>query len=171
MLGYYKNEEETSKVLKDGWFYTGDLGKIDDEGWLYITGRSKNVIITKNGKNVYPEEIEFLLDNDEFILESLVVGRFNKENKETYVKANIIPNMDNIKSSLNVDENSNVSDKKIFEIISASVKKVNKLLPQFKHIKEFSIKNNEFEKTTTNKIKRFGKNLEDNENDKSEKAE
>ncbi len=171
MLGYYNNEKETNKVLIDGWFHTGDLGKIDDEGWLYITGRSKNVIITKNGKNVYPEEIEFLLDNNEFILESLVVGRLNNENKETYVKANIIPDISKIKEYLNIDENSNVSDKEIFEIISKSVKEVNNLLPQFKHIKEFSIKNNEFEKTTTNKIKRFGKNLEDDINDKSKKTD
>lgn len=165
MLGYYNNEEETNKVLKDGWFYTGDLGKIDDEGWLYITGRLKNVIITKNGKNVYPEEIEFLLDNDEFILESLVLGRLDKKTKETYVKANIIPDLDSIKAFLHIEEDKNVSDKKVFEIISNSVKKINNSLPLFKHIKEFSIKNNEFEKTTTNKIKRFGKNLEDNDSD------
>lgn len=164
MLGYYNNEQETKKVLKDGWFYTGDIGRIDDEGWLYITGRSKNVIITKNGKNVYPEEIEFLLDSDTFILESLVTGRLNKENKETYIKASIIPNIDSIKEFLNKNIK-DISNKEIFDIISKSIKKVNSSLPQFKHVKEFSIKNNEFEKTTTNKIKRFGKNLKDDKDD------
>ena len=168
MLGYYNNPEETNKVLKDGWFYTGDIGKIDDKGWLYITGRSKNVIITKNGKNVYPEEIEFLLDSDTFILESLVTGRLNKENKETYIKASIIPNIDSIKEFLNKNIK-DISSKEIFDIISKSIKKVNASLPQFKHVKEFSIKNNEFEKTTTNKIKRFGKNLTDDDGDVSEK--
>ena len=160
MLGYFNNEKETNKVIKNGWFYTGDLGKIDDEGWLYITGRLKNIIITKNGKNVYPEEIEYLLDNDEFISESLVLGRLNKNNNETYIKANIIPDIDKIKETLNKKV---ITDKEVFEIIDKSVKKVNELLPQFKHIKEFTIKNNEFEKTTTNKIKRFGKNMTDGE--------
>lgn len=74
MLGYYKDEDGTAKVLKDGWFHTGDLGRVDDDGWLYITGRLKTVIVTQNGKNIYPEEIEHYLNENPLISESLVTG-------------------------------------------------------------------------------------------------
>ncbi len=74
MLGYYNMPEETAKVLKDGWFHTGDIGKIDDQGYLYITGRCKSVIVTKNGKNIYPEEVEYYLNDNPLISESLVLG-------------------------------------------------------------------------------------------------
>ncbi len=157
MLGYYKNEKETNKVLKDGWFYTGDLGKIDEDGYLYITGRCKNIIIAKNGKNIYPEEIESLLDNDEFILESLVSGRLDNNSRETYVKAQIKPDIETIKNYLKKDK---PLSSEIFEIINNSVKSINSKLPNFKHIREFKIRDNEFEKTTTQKIKRFGNNME-----------
>ena len=157
MLGYYKNEEETNKVLKDGWFYTGDLGRIDEEGFLYITGRCKNLIIAKNGKNIYPEELESLLNENEFILESLITGRLDQATKETYVKAQIIPNIDNIKEYLNKEE---PTQEEIFKIIDKSIKEINSKIPNFKHIREFKIRDNDFEKTTTQKIKRYGQNLE-----------
>ena len=157
MLGYYKDEKETNKVLKNGWFYTGDLGKIDEQGYLYITGRCKNLIIAKNGKNIYPEELETLLDQEEFVLESLVTGRLDSKTKETYVKAQIKPNLETIKTYLQKEQ---PTQEEIFELIDKSVKNVNSKIPNFKHIREFKIKNNEFEKTTTQKIKRFGSNME-----------
>ncbi|MBR3133019.1 MAG: AMP-binding protein [Clostridia bacterium] len=157
MLGYYQNEEETEKVLKDGWFHTGDLGKIDEKGYLYITGRCKNLIIAKNGKNIYPEELETLLDKEEFILESLVSGRLDEQTKETYVKAQIKPNLETIKEHLGKEK---PTQEEIFELIDQSIKNVNSKIPNFKHIREFKIKDNDFEKTTTQKIKRYGKNLD-----------
>ena len=167
MLGYYNDEEATNKVIKDGWFYTGDLGRIDDEGWLYITGRCKTVIVTKNGKNVYPEELEHYLNDNPLISESLVTGLNYENDDETYVNAQILPNIDAIKEYLKVS----VPQKaEIMAIMSDIVSGINKKLPNYKHIKSFIIKDKEFEKTTTQKIKRYGENLnikkDDNENKK-----
>lgn len=167
MLGYYNDEEATNKVIKDGWFYTGDLGRIDDEGWLYITGRCKTVIVTKNGKNVYPEELEHYLNDNPLISESLVTGLNYENDDETYVNAQILPNIDAIKEYLKVS----VPQKaEIMAIMSDIVAGINKKLPNYKHIKSFILKDKEFEKTTTQKIKRYGENLnikkDDNENRK-----
>lgn len=156
MLGYYKDEEETNKVLKNGWFHTGDLGKFDNKGFLYITGRIKNVIVTKNGKNIYPEEIEHHLNNNKLISESLVIGSNKANDSETYVNAQIFPNIDAIKEYLKV---SIPTKEEIYGVISDIISEVNKLLPNYKHIKWFKIRDQEFEKTTSKKIKRFGDNL------------
>jgi long-chain acyl-CoA synthetase len=91
MLGYYNMPEKTAEVLKDGWFYTGDLGFLDKEGWLYITGRKKNVIVTKTGKNIYPEEVEYYINRNKYIQESLVHGLFDEETDDTQVSAQIRP--------------------------------------------------------------------------------
>ena len=91
MIGYYNDPEETKKVLKDGWLYTGDYGYFDKEGFLYITGRKKNVIVTKNGKNIFPEEAEFHLGKSDYILESLVYGVDEQCGGETTVCAQIVP--------------------------------------------------------------------------------
>lgn len=161
MLGYYNDEESTNKVLKDGWFYTGDLGKIDDDGWLYITGRCKTVIVTKNGKNIYPEELEHYLNDNPLISESLVVGLNNENNDDIYVNAQIFPNIDAIKEYLKVS----VPQKaEIMAIVSNIISEINKKLPNYKHIKGFIIRDKEFEKTTTQKIKRYGNNIEDKKN-------
>lgn len=159
MLGYYKNEAETNKVIKDGWFHTGDLGKIDNDGWLYITGRLKTVIVTQNGKNIYPEEIEHYLNENPLISESLVTGLSDSKDDDVYVNAQIFPNIDAIKEYLKV---SIPQKEEIFAVIKDIVANVNKKLPNYKHIKSFIIKDEEFEKTTTQKIKRFGKNVENN---------
>ena len=148
MLGYYQDQEETDKVLKDGWFHTGDLGHIDEYGLLYITGRCKTTIVTKNGKNIFPEELETLLLNDPLISEVLV------SDDNDCVTAQIYPNFDAIK---NIFSGKEINLKKIF---SETVKKVNQLIPNYKHIKKFYIRKTEFEKTTTQKVKRFGKNLD-----------
>lgn len=159
MLGYYKDEEETNKTLKDGWFHTGDLGKIDKDGWLYITGRLKTVIVTQNGKNIYPEEIEHYLNENPLIAESLVTGIPDDKDEEVYVNAQIFPNIEALKEYL---KTSIPQKEEVFAVIKDIVASVNKKLPNYKHIKSFIIKDEEFEKTTTQKIKRFGKNVENN---------
>ena len=162
MLGYYKNEEATKKVLNDGWFHTGDLGYIDEEEFLYISGRSKNMILTKNGENIYPEEIENILYNNDLIEESLVIGTSNGKD-DVQVKAKIFPNIEAIKEYLG---NKFPTKEEISKILSEAVKKANEKLPNFKHIKSFKVMDEDFERTTTNKVKRFGKNVEDDENRK-----
>ncbi|NLO38897.1 MAG: AMP-binding protein [Ruminiclostridium sp.] len=151
MLGYYNNPEATAEILKDGWLYTGDYGRIDKHGFLYITGRKKNVIVTKNGKNIYPEDIELYLNRSEYIKESLVYGVDSEEDEETKVCAQIVPNMEVIVEELGKFPLKDELEK----IISAEVKKANKKLSGYKKIKHFDIREEEFEKTTTKKIKRY----------------
>ena len=156
MLGYYKMPEETEKVLRDGWFHTGDLGKIDENGYLYITGRCKSVIVTKNGKNIYPEEIEAYLNDSPLISEALVLGVQKENDDETYVNAQIFPNMDAIKEYL---KGTVPTKEEVKKIMSDVVSGVNSKIPNYKHIKNFAIRDKEFEKTTTQKIKRYGDNM------------
>lgn len=156
MLGYYNNDEETAKVIKDGWFYTGDLGKIDENGYLYITGRCKSVIVTKNGKNIYPEEVEYYLNDSPLISESLVLGIQKENDDETYINAQIYPNLEAITEYL---KGSVPTKEEIKKIVSDVVASVNKKLPNYKHIKGFVIRDKEFEKTTTQKVKRYGDNM------------
>ena len=162
MLGYYENKEATDKVLKEGWFHTGDLGYIDEERFLYISGRSKNMILTKNGENIYPEEIENILNDNELIEESLVIGASNGKD-DVQVKAKIFPNIDAIKEYLGKKF---PTKEEISKTLNEVVKKANEKLPNFKHIKSFKIMDEDFERTTTNKVKRFGKNVEDDDNKK-----
>ena len=136
MLGYYNDEEATKAVMKDGWFYTGDLGKIDENGYLYITGRSKSVIIAKNGKNIYPEELEHYLNEEPVILESIVVGVKDDKKGDTFVKAKIFPNIDAIKEFLKVDI---PTKEEIKQVISNAIQAVNKKIPNYKHIRGFKI--------------------------------
>lgn len=149
MLGYYNNKEATDEVLIDGWFHTGDLGMINERGNLKITGRKKNVIVLKNGKNVFPEELEGLLNKDEFIKESLVWGE-EKEDGDVTVNAKIVPNMENIKRKFG-----NLTDSQLNEKIKEIIKNVNHKLSSYKAIKKFEISFDEFVKTTTQKVKRF----------------
>lgn len=155
MLGYFEDEKHTNETIIDGWFHTGDLGKIDKDGYLYITGRCKNVIVTKNGKNIYPEEVEHYLYDNPLISEALVFGI--EKDDETYVNAQIYPNMEAIVESL---KGITPSKEEIRKIFSDIISNVNKKLPNYKHIKNFIIRDKEFEKTTTKKIKRHGKNVE-----------
>lgn len=156
MLGYYNNEDETKKVLKDGWFHTGDLGKIDKNGFLYITGRCKSVIVTKNGKNIYPEEVESFLNDNPLISESLVLGIQKENDDETYISAQIYPNIEAMKEHL---QGAVLTKDEIKDMVSKAVASVNKKLPNYKHIKNFVVRDKEFEKTTTQKIKRYGDNM------------
>ncbi len=152
MMGYYKNQEATDEVLTpDGWFKTGDLGIVDKHNCYKITGRCKNVIVTKNGKNIFPEEVEIYLNNNPFIEESMVYGQ-ETENDETTVSAQIYPNYEQIKKNLKRQE---ITQEEIREQIAQAIKEVNKKLPQYKKIMNFDIRENEFIKTTTQKIKRY----------------
>ena len=156
MLGYYNNSEETARVLTNGWFHTGDLGKIDSNGYLYIAGRCKSVIVTKNGKNIYPEEVEYYLNDNPLISESLVLGIQKENDDETYINAQIFPNIEAISEYL---KESVPTKEEIKKIVADVVSSVNSKLPNYKHIKNFIIRDKEFEKTTTQKIKRYGNNM------------
>lgn len=154
MIGYYEDEKATNEVIEviDGerWFHSGDIGYLDKDGFLYITGRSKNVIVTQNGKNIYPEEIELLLAQVPEIKECMVYGKQDEKdptNKELIISAKVIPNLDKI--------GENLTDEEIREIIWPKIKEVNKKLTSYKAIKNLEIKHDEFEKTTTMKIKRY----------------
>ena len=154
MLGYYEDEEKTKQTIVDGWFHTGDLGKVDENGYLYITGRCKSVIVTKNGKNIYPEEVEYYLNDNPLISEAMVLGI--QKDDDMYVNAQIYPNIEAITEYL---KGSVPTKEEIWKIISDAVSSVNKMLPNYKHIKSFGIRDKEFEKTTTQKIKRYGNNM------------
>lgn len=155
MLGYYNMPEETSKVIKDGWFYTGDQGYIDDEKFIYITGRKKNVIIASNGKNVFPEELEYLLSKIQYVNESMVWGAEEKGN--IVIVAAIRPDMEEVEAVLG----KGCDEEAIKKLLWEEVDKVNAELPLFKKIKKIAVRNEEFEKNTSKKIKRF---VESNKN-------
>lgn len=150
MMGYYNNPEATNEVLKDGWYHTGDLGYIDDENYIYITGRKKNVIVTKNGKNIFPEELEFYLNRSDYIEESMVWGRTDENSGETYINAQIKVMDEMIEEALGSD----YSDEMVHRLIQKEVDQINKDLPFYKKIRKINIKKGEFAKTTTKKIKR-----------------
>ena len=153
MLGYYEDEEATKAVInEDGWFNSGDVGYLDKDGFLYITGRSKNVIVTQNGKNIYPEEIEMLLTKHTEIKECMVYGKSVENSKELVITARVIPNLIEIEEKYGKDS---TSDEKVYDIIWKIIKEVNKTLTSYKAIKGLEIKSGEFEKTTTMKIKRY----------------
>lgn len=152
MMGYYEDPENTTKVLKDGRFYTGDLGYMDNENFLYVTGRKKNVIVTKNGENIYPEEIETLLGRSPYIKECLVFGKDDPVYGDVVVSATIVPEMEAIQEEF--DGRTPTSDE-VYELIHKEVKAVNKGLVIYKYIKDFNIREEEFAKTTSKKIKRY----------------
>ncbi|MBQ8379387.1 MAG: AMP-binding protein [Clostridia bacterium] len=165
MLGYYENEEATNEVIKDGWFYSGDIGYMDKDGFLYITGRSKNVIVTANGKNIYPEEIELLLSKVPLISECMVYGK--GENEDLTIAVKVIPNYEYIKENVKAD----ATEEEIYNMIWDEIKTINHSLTSYKAIKLLEIKKDEFEKTTTMKIKRFAELKKDKEKEEAEKAE
>ncbi len=150
MLGYYNMPEETARVLRDGWFYTGDLGFLDKDGWLYITGRKKNVIVTKTGKNIYPEEVEFYINRNKYIEESLVMAVENNDDDDTTVGAQIKPAYDVIYEEFGKD----FDDAAIYSLIKKMISDINEKLPIYKRIRNFSVRKEDFEHTTTKKIKR-----------------
>ncbi|MBQ7378053.1 MAG: AMP-binding protein [Clostridia bacterium] len=145
MLGYYKNEEETAKVFtRDGWFRTGDLGYMDEDKYIFITGRKKSVIVLENGKNVFPEEIEEYLENIDTIAECVVLGRQSDDGIK--LTAVIYPNYDKF--------DKDTAPEQIKETISKQIKELNKSLVAYKQIRIIEFRSTEFEKTTSRKIKR-----------------
>lgn len=155
MLGYYEDEQATNEVIHEmngeRWFNSGDVGYLDEDGYLFITGRSKNVIVTQNGKNIYPEEIELLLGKIEEIKECMVYGKEEEGSKELLLSVKVIPDYEKIEEKHGKD----LREEEIHKIIWEEIKKVNKKLTSYKAIKNLEIKKDEFEKTTTMKIKRF----------------
>ena len=146
MKGYYKNKEQTDKVIVDGWFYTGDLGFVDKNGNYHITGRCKNMIVTSGGKNVYPEELEFYLSKENVIRECMVYGE-----GEDIICVDILPSEDDIKKKL---RKTNLRDDEIHSAVKEAVRSVNRNLPAYKRIRKVNIRKEEFNKTSTHKIKR-----------------
>ncbi len=151
MMGYYKDPEETARAIKDGWFNSGDIGYMDDDDFVYITGRSKNVIVTQNGKNIYPEEIESLLSRVEEISECMVYGKEVAGEKELIITVKLIPDYEKI-AELHGEE---LSEEEISKILWDKIRQVNRQLSTYKAIKKMEIKSGEFEKTSTMKIKRY----------------
>ena len=148
MLGYYENKEETDKVLKDGWFYTGDLGYFDKDGFLFITGRKKNVIVLKNGKNIYPEEIEQVISNLSYVAENMVYGK--EKDDDLLLSAKIVYNKEYMD-----EKYPGKTEEEIKEIIWKDIKEINKTMPQYKHVKNIVVTDKPMIKTTTAKKKRF----------------
>ena len=153
MLGYYNMPEETAKVIKDGWFHTGDLGYVDDEDFIYITGRKKNVIITANGKNVFPEELEYYLGRSTMVSESMVWAQEDESGQDTVIVATIKPDMEEVEAAIGKDAAGDADQ--VEKLLWTEVDKINENLPFFKKIKKITVRREEFEKTTGKKIKRF----------------
>jgi long-subunit acyl-CoA synthetase (AMP-forming) len=151
MLGYYNNKEATDEVLQDGWFRTGDLGYIDADRYIHITGRKKNVIITKNGKNVYPEELEYYLGRIDAVSECLVWGMTGDQSGETLIVAGIRPDEDVLRAELG----ESYTDEQVEKLLWSKLDPINAELALFKRIRRIIVRKREFEMTTGKKIKRF----------------
>ncbi len=151
MLGYYKNPEATAEVMRDGWLYTGDLGYIDNDGFLYITGRKKNVIVTAGGKNVFPEELETYLCRNEFVAEAVVVGYMNEKKGDYDVVAVICPN----DAAFTEAYGKGYTRGQIEAECALAVENVNSVVQSYKKISYFIVRNEPFEKNSSRKIKRM----------------
>ena len=150
MLGYYENEEETNKVLKDGWFYTGDLGYFDKDGFLFLTGRRKDMIVLKNGKKVFPEELETLINRLDIVKECIVYGIPDEKDKnDVKLSVKVVYDKDVAK-----EKYPNMSEEELKKVIWEKIKEINKTFPPYKYIKNMILTDEELIKTTTKKVKR-----------------
>ena len=147
MLGYYNNPEANAAAFtEDGWFRTGDVAYMDEDGYVYITGRMKSVIVLENGKNVFPEEIEEYMGEIETIAECVVIGRKAEDSDEVILTAVVYPNFEKLPAG--------ATEELIYESIHKSITQINRRLPSFKQVKALELRSTEFEKTTSKKIKR-----------------
>lgn len=149
MMGYYNNPQATAEILKDGWFYSGDYGYIDKDGFVYITGRKKNVIVTKNGKNIFPEEIETYLNRAPIVAESMVYG-IDLPDGDSQIAVQVLPDVEEAKTILG----ENYTDDQLQKAVEEAVKAVNDSLQGYKRVSKVVVRKEDFEKTTTKKIKR-----------------
>ncbi len=150
MLGYYGNEEATKEAIVDGWFHTGDLAKIDEDGYIFIMGRKKSVIVLKNGKNIFPEEMENLINRIEGVKESFIFGKSNKKDKDDIrVHVKVVYDKDIMKLAYKAE-----TEEEIYNALSERIKGINEIMPAYKGIKGIVITETPLIKTTTNKIKR-----------------
>lgn len=150
MLGYYENEEATNAVLKDGWFYTGDLGYFDKDGYLFLTGRQKDMIVLKNGKKVFPEELEVLVNRIDIVEECMVFGMPDKEDKnDITLSVKVVYNKETAK-----EKYPEASEEELKKIVWEQIKEINKTFPPYKYIKNLILTDEELIKTTTKKVKR-----------------
>lgn len=149
MLGYYENEEATNEAIQDGWFHTGDLGYKDKDGYFFVTGRKKNVIVLKNGKNIYPEELELIINNLPYVAESMVFG-WPMEDGDLFLSVKIVYNKTYMDTHYK-----DATQEQLEEIVWNDIKKINSGLTNYKHIKKLILTDEEMIKTTTSKIKRF----------------
>lgn len=150
MLEYFENRVDTKKALVDGWFYTGDLARIDEEGYIFICGRKKSVIVLKNGKNIFPEEMENLINRIEGIEESFVFGKQMSEDKnDIKIFAKLVYNQEIVENTYKIQ-----GEDKIYQAINEKIKEINKMMPHYKAIKGIVLTQEPLIKTTTNKIKR-----------------
>lgn len=149
MLGYYNAPELTEEVISNGWFRTGDYGYVDKKGYIYITGRKKNIIIASNGKNVFPEEIEEYIGEIPLVEEVVVIGREGEKKGDVEIVAIAVPNQEECQAAGLTDEEA------IYNAIYERITEVNKKLVAYKHINKLEIRNEPFEKTAAKKIKRF----------------
>ncbi|MCI8655413.1 MAG: AMP-binding protein [Clostridia bacterium] len=148
MLGYYNNEEATKEAIEeDGWFHTGDLARIDKDGYIYISGRKKNVIVLQNGKNIYPEEIEILINKIEGIKESIVYGK--PDGGDLNIAAKVVYDKEQMKELYNIEDKEEIKG-----FICEEIKKINKTMPAYKYIRDLIVTEEELIKTTTLKVKR-----------------
>lgn len=153
MMGYFGDEEATKETIEDGWLHTGDLCSIDKDGYIYIYGRKKSVIVLKNGKNIFPEEMENLVNKIEGVQESMIYSILNKDAKDESdirIAARVVYDKDIMKEMYNTED-----EKEIYEIINNKIKEINKIMPLYKSIRGLTITQEPlFIKTTTGKIKR-----------------
>jgi long-chain acyl-CoA synthetase len=153
MTGYYKNQKLTDEAFENGWFKTGDIGYFDEDGFLHINGRQKNVIISKSGENVYPEEIEDIINRSPFVLESMVYGEEDEKHSEI-IAVQIVTDAEAFIEYAERNDKT-ITPEFVNAIVDEVVKAANKSLPAYKQIRKFYIRDSEFEKTTTQKVKRF----------------
>ncbi|MCI6820516.1 MAG: AMP-binding protein [Clostridiales bacterium] len=152
MMGYYQQPEETAKAIdEEGWFHTGDLGYIDDDGYAYLTGRQKNVIITKNGKNVYPEEMEYQISNIDFVEESFVFGQESSIDSDVVITASVKVDKDAVREILG----EGCSDDDTRKLIWSEIDAINEAAPLYRKIRKVILRKSAFVKNTSQKIIRF----------------